>query len=202
MADSLDSLSRPEYSPSSYLAAQDLYAEHRYRGQQLRRHHRHLHGWGVVCGLGVVLAQHLSRPWMVQVCPGYAIGPYGDEIWVPQPVQVNVSDYLWQLRVGQIPQVAFIGICYAETEERPVPATAEGCACAGTKYVPSRIRDSFQVDVLWTDPYANLSNPGGICDTEVTRCPDCPDSPYVLLARISLPRFQCGRISWEHIQRL
>ena len=63
-------LQRPRYAAGSSLAAHDLRTEQRYRLQRLRRHHRYLHGWGVICGLLVVPAGDPRRPWAVQVCPG------------------------------------------------------------------------------------------------------------------------------------
>ena len=45
---------RPKYSSGVYLTASDFLAEQFYRRQLQRRHHRYLHGWGVVCGLQVV----------------------------------------------------------------------------------------------------------------------------------------------------
>src|SRR5262245_47155972 len=108
-------LARPDYAPGSYLGSRDLLAGQHYLHQRLRRHNRHLHGWGVVCGLRVVPARDPGRPWAVHVCPGYALGPYGDEIEVPAPVIVDLRDYLWtrppQRRTVSL---AYLGIRSAE----------------------------------------------------------------------------------------
>jgi hypothetical protein len=94
-------LQRPRYAAGISLAAHDLCTEQRYRLQRLRHHHRYLHGWGVICGELVVPATTLRRPWTVQVCPAYAIGPYADEIEVQTPAAVDVRDYLWRRRTMQ-----------------------------------------------------------------------------------------------------
>ena len=122
-------LQRPRYAAGSSLAAHDLRTEQRYRLQRLRRHHRYLHGWGVSCGLLVVPATALRRPWAVQVCPGYAIGPYADEIEVRTPAAVEVRDYLWRRphdAAGHPVRVAYVGIRDAEQQGRPVPSQPPG----------------------------------------------------------------------------
>src|SRR6266852_4541246 len=85
-------LERPLYQEGNYLAHLDLCAEQRYLLQRLRRHNRYLHGWGLVCGLNVVPGRDVRLPWQILVCPGYAIGPYGDEIKVDHALPVNISD--------------------------------------------------------------------------------------------------------------
>src|SRR5262245_44888837 len=88
-------LMRPRCEPGDYLAAGDLGAEQDWRRQRFRRHNRHLHGWGIVCGLWVAPALDATRPWAVVVCPGYALGPYGDEIFVGCPARVDLREWVW-----------------------------------------------------------------------------------------------------------
>ena len=77
-------LERLRYFPRQLLTADDMRAEQEYFREKQRRHNRLLHGWGVVCGLEVVLDAE-TGPLAVCVCPGYALGPFGDEIYVPEP---------------------------------------------------------------------------------------------------------------------
>src|SRR5262245_38618945 len=95
-------LKRPRFEVGDHLTASDLATERAYREWRLRRHNRHLHGWGVVCGLWVVPARDTSRPWGVFVCPGYALGPYGDEILVPDAWLIDVRDSLWSRPSGAL----------------------------------------------------------------------------------------------------
>jgi hypothetical protein len=180
---------RPDYAPGAYLGADVLLGEQRYRRQRLRRHNRYLHGWGIVCGLWVVPANDSARPWSVRVCPGYAIGPYGDEIAVPESVPVDVRDYLWarpESATGPA-RVAYVGIRYAEDSRRLVAMRSARCKCEDPAYRPSRLRDSFQVDVLW-ELLPDAGVPGfDLCAGGPAPCPDCPESPYVILARLTLP---------------
>ena len=97
----------------------------------------------------------ISLHYMVQVCPGYGIGPYGDEIEVQTPTPVDIHEYVWRRphdTAGNPVRVAYIGIRYAEQQGRPVPTQPPGCKCEATVCEPSRIRDGFQVDVLWRLP--------------------------------------------------
>jgi hypothetical protein len=198
-------LQRPRYAAGISLAAHDLRTEQRYRLQRLRRHHRYLHGWGVVCGLRVVPARDPARPWAVQVCPGYAMGPYADEIEVQTLAAVDVRDYLWRRphdahdAAGHPVRVAYIGIRYAEQQGRPVPRQPPGCRCAETIYELSRIQDGFQVDVLWQLPEPDDAGGFDVCEPGLAPCPECPESPYVVLASITLPASEGDPITRDRI---
>src|SRR5215831_10476138 len=105
-------LKRPRFEVGDGLAAADLSAEQARRVQRFRRHNRHLHGWGIVCGLYVVPALDASRPWGLLVCPGYALGPYGDEILVLCAAGLDIREWIWSRPVGAGP-LAYVAIRYA-----------------------------------------------------------------------------------------
>ena len=204
------SAQRPSYDGGRYLSVNELKKEQSYCLQRLRRHNRHLHGWGVVCGLWVVPVNDANRPWAVQVCPGYALGPYGDEIYVPAPTTVDVADYLWR-RPLKSDSTPYVGIRYAEQEARPIPTKTPGCGCEETTYKPSRIRDSFQVDIIWLlkmnvigddTPPTTSSDELDLCKETLNDCPECPSTPYVLLARLGLPTRERDPITQGYIQNL
>ena len=200
----LGALKRPQYDVGNYLAANDLLTEQRYRLQRLRRHNRYLHGWGVLCGLHVVPARDSTRAWALWVCPGYAISCCGDEIEVPTPAMVDVRDYLWRrpLQGGRPARLAYIGIRYVEQDARPVPANPPACGCDDTIYKSSRIQDGFQVDAIWALPEAPTAEEFDLCEQGLAPCPECPDSPYVVLARLSLPASEGDPITIGHIDNL
>jgi hypothetical protein len=177
-------LPRPRYEPGDYLAASDLVTDQRYRRQRLRRHNRHLHGWGIVCGLWVAPARDSTRPWAVLVCPGYALGPYGDEIVVPCATLVDLHESLW----SRPPDAAraLIAIRHAERDGAPVPALPPGCGCAESIVHDSRTVERPRIDVLWRVPSGIRPTPFDLCH-DLPPCPPCPESPYVLLASIALP---------------
>lgn len=181
-------LPRPDYQAGDYLLADDLKAEQQYLQQRFRRHLRYLYGWGVVCGMRVVPANDPAHPWGVYVCPGYAIGPYGDEIHLPERALLDISDFLWRRSLLQNPpSQAYVGIRYAEDLIKPVPTPAAVCLCEETVYTPSRISDGYDLAALWTFSGEERRFSFNICGQNVPSCTLCPPSPYVLLARVRLP---------------
>src|SRR5580698_6547765 len=84
-------LERVNFFTRQLLTVDDMTTERDYFLQKLRRHNRFMHGWGVVCGLQVTAAPVAGAAWRVQVGPGYALGPYGDEIFVGEAVYFDLA---------------------------------------------------------------------------------------------------------------
>src|SRR4029079_8903991 len=84
------SAERLRYFPRQLLTADDMRTEQHYFREKLRRHNRMLHGWGVVCGLQVVV-DPTGGGLGVSICPGYALGPWGDEICVEEAVPLDLT---------------------------------------------------------------------------------------------------------------
>lgn len=178
-------LPRPRFEPGDYLAAADLMVEQRWRLQRLRRHNRQLHGWGVVCGLGVAPALEAARPWTVIVCPGYAVGPYGDEILVECQARVDLREWLWA-RPSDKAQVAYVGIRARESSTSDRAYRTAECNCEDRQTHPSRIADGWRIDVLWTAPDAASIVTVDLCH-DLPPCVPCPASAHVLLAAVRVP---------------
>src|SRR5262245_15867170 len=87
----LVTLERVRYFTRQLLTADDMVTDQDYIRQKLRRHNRFLHGWGAVCGLEVTAAPTADAPWRVRIGSGYALGPYGDEIYVAEPVHLDLA---------------------------------------------------------------------------------------------------------------
>jgi hypothetical protein len=179
-----DALARPKYEVGGYLRAADLESEQGYRRQRLRRHNRHLHGWGVVCGFRVAAEPH-GLPWQIRVCPGYALGPWGDEIYSGIPIIVDIAAFAWSRPSLTTP--AYVAIRAAEHLLRPLPAPAATCGCEDTRFESSRIRDNCIVDILWTPPPKPEPRHVELCSKDPFACNPCPESPYILLASVTLP---------------
>jgi hypothetical protein len=75
---------RPKYFSGQLLTAEDFEAEQFYFLDRRRSDNRQLHGWGVVCGLGVTP----SGKGGVVVQPGLALDGLGREIVVPDPQEM------------------------------------------------------------------------------------------------------------------
>jgi hypothetical protein len=179
---------RPRFEAGAYLTAAACSLEQQYRLQRGRRHNRHSHGWGVVCGLWVTPAEEAARPWAVSICPGYAIGPHGDEIELRERAAVDIAKFLWARPAPTFtqapPRRVFIAVRYVETGDalRAVPGPA--CGCSEPEYAPSRIRDDFEAAALWEAPAAA---PARVICGEPQECPACPGSPWLGLALVTLP---------------
>jgi hypothetical protein len=209
---------RLRYFPRQLLTAEDMRAEQAYFRDKLRRHNRYLHGWGVVCGCTVEPVT-TTNGWKVRVCPGYAVDPQGDEIWIDECVEVDLQtgaqDQPCSVRwpcppVGEMPPsrdgttLVYVAVRYAECMTRPVRVHPAGCGCDETGCEYSRIRDSFEIKVLWQLPQSHTDarkDDELWCTTlmqetalmrrlhtyPVPPCPECVDDPWVVLATVAIP---------------
>jgi hypothetical protein len=208
------------YFPRQLITAEDMRAEQDWVRDRLRRHTRLLHGWGVVCGLTVVAPAENEPRRQVTVCPGYAASPQGDEIYVNEPVTLDLLSGAttpepcgdqWPCPPrGAMPgngtRTVHIAIRYAECLSRPVRVHPAGCGCDGVGCEHSRIRESFELKVLWELPeshttareadakwralvQAQVGGGHGEAPRAVPSpaCPACTDDPWVVLADVTLP---------------
>jgi hypothetical protein len=199
-------LERVNYFPRQLLTADDMTADQEYFIAKLRRHNRYLHGWGVVCGLEVSVAPTTQNPWQVRIGPGYALGPYGDEIYVPNPVFLDLAQCapgaatdpcdpgtLIQASTSKTGGLIYLAIRYEECYSRPVRVMPGGCGCNDSTCEPSRISDSYEIECLADLPASNQPAPQGpsLCDIVngrvLAQCPPCPSDPWVVLTQIQLP---------------
>ena len=163
-------IERLRYFPRQLLTADDMRAEQEYFREKARRHNRYLHGWGVVCGCTVETVAGSRTP-QVRVCPGYVVGPQGDEICIDRCVDVDLKtgaaeqpcSVRWPCPpVGDVPAVndgraiVYIAVRYAECFSRPVRVHPAGCGCDETGCEYSRVRDSFEIKVLWNLPESHV----------------------------------------------
>jgi hypothetical protein len=208
-------LERVRYFPRQLLTADDMRCEQEYFREKVRRHNRYLHGWGVVCGCTVEVVTVAKTP-TVRVCPGYAVGPQGDEIFVDRCIDVDLktgaSEQPCSVRwpcppIGEVPTAGhdpatvYIAVRYAECFSRPVRVHPAGCGCdeVGCEY--SRVRDSYEIKVLWKLPESHVKakeDEDNWCETihqmppalrpqhsfPVPPCPECDSDPWVVLATV------------------
>lgn len=215
-----EQLERVRYYPRQLLTADDMRVEQEYFREKARRHNRYLHGWGVVCGCTIEPVAD-AKTWMVRVCPGYAVGPQGDEILIndcrdvdlklgatPDPCTVR-----WPCPpTGVMPAddknrmaIVHIAVRYAECFARPARVHPAGCGCDESACEYSRIRDSFEIKVLWELPESHVKafeDDKAWCATvgnlsaanlkeghalPVPPCPECGLEPWVVLASVGFP---------------
>jgi hypothetical protein len=212
-------LERVRYFPRELLTADDMRVEQEYFRQRLRRHNRYLHGWGIVCGATVEPAPTATQHWLVRVCPGLVISPQGDEAMIDDCVLLDLKTGMctpepctvtWPCPpVGAMPnadqhRTVYVAVRYVECLTRPVRVPPAGCGCDAADCEYSRIRDSFELKVLWTLPDAyDLARKAdqAWCNTVKTLppdavqrhewptipCPPCAHDPWVVIATVTLP---------------
>ena len=214
-------LEQLRYFSRQLLTAEDMTIEQNYFRQKLRRHNRYAHGWGVMCGFSVEAAQNANQPWQVRICPGYALAPQGDEILVSCPVLFDLSTGaqtdepcapcpcppLPQPIGDQQRQIVYLAVRFNECNTRPVRVHPSGCACDDLACEYSRLRDDFNIAMLWQPPACYQKTitaeqnwikqviaifSAGAADREnfavpVPACVCCPEDPWVILATILLP---------------
>ena len=134
------------------------------------------------------------------MCPGYALGPLGDEIFVPEPVNLDLTycarppadpcqpRHSAPLPTGSSPLLVMIR--YVECPTRPMRTFPAGCGCDETACEYSRIRDGFEIQCQRkNEQRAAGESPPSICEMESKHlrpaCPPCPDDPWVVLATVS-----------------
>jgi hypothetical protein len=210
-------LERVNFFNRQLLTADDMNTERDYFLQKLRRHNRFMHGWGVVCGMIVTPPATATTPWQVQIGSGYALGPYGDEIFIAEPVYFDLAACLSGGMTSPcepsllLPGTAgssttvYLGIKYAECLARPVQVAYSGCGCDDDPCQYSRICDSFQIQCLPQLPDQPPPSHITLCDINggaVAPCPPCPTNPWVILATITLPALSSTAIASSNIDNV
>lgn len=232
------SLERVRYYPRQLIDANTLTTEQEYAREKHRRHNRYLHGWGVVCGLDVKASPTDTQPWQLTVCPGYLVTPQGDDICIAEAINVDLAvgtakpadacaDPSPCPPMGILPASGeqtsvYLAIRYTECPTRPERVHPGGCGCDESACEYSRVRDAFELKVLWDVPKFHtdaLAADKAWCQqvkrwTEskkalppVPSCPPCTDEPWVVIADIRLPsepgkRVREAHISYEHRRAL
>lgn len=210
----------PRYYPRQLITPADLTLEQDYFRDRLRRHNRLLHGWGVVCGALVCPVQAVNddgtlsySPWLVQVQPGYLLGPYGDEIILDCPRTIDIRTQGVSGVTGEPcidapdpwctpvftpptttnPTVYYIAVKYVQSKTRPVRVQPVGCGCDDASCEYSRWHDGYQIGVLTKCPACNQPDQNKPAPTlsqlatgDTQTCPDCSCGPWVGLAAVTV----------------
>jgi len=200
-----NNLERVRYFPRQLITADDMRLEQEYFLEKQRRHNRFLHGWGIVCGFDVKAHPITGAPWNVDICSGYILGPYGDEIYSSKTVQYDLAACNVDAQMDpcekkiethnceEAPSGFYLAIKYAECRMRPVRIQPTGCGCDDTACEYTRIRDSFELACLPDLPKSHCPEAPGapeLCESvmqHVIPCIACPEEPWIVLAKVTLP---------------
>lgn len=150
------------YSLGMVLGVDDFTQEFAYLAGHDARIVRDLIGYGVVAGLRVTIDVGERGP-RVQVAPGEAVTPSGRLVCVSPAQCAYLNDWLQENRpdveaLGSPPPPSIslaVVLCYRECETDDVPIPGEPCRTAAELMAPSRLTESFTLD-LRLAPVAQL----------------------------------------------
>ncbi len=178
---------RVDWQPHSPLSAHALATDQAWRHQLMRRHNRFLHGAGVVCGLHVVPAAETGRPWAVRICPGYGLGPHGNEVSLCCSVVVNIAEWLWSRDPPDAAR-AIVALQPARTSDSMCSQHCDLWSHAPVQRKAASTRALAVARILWetsgTEREAALAV--DIC-RDLPPCVRCPDDPSLALAYVKMP---------------
>ncbi len=140
-------LERVNYFHGQLLSVSDMKAEQEYFLAKLRRHNRHLHGWGVVSGLKVTIGNSSE----IVVEPGVAIDCAGNEIYVCTQLRLKIPMNL---------DVHFVVLQYTETKISPIPTALDSAVTIVEEQTFTRIREGFLIDIVDVDPLSGHQGEG------------------------------------------
>ncbi len=195
---------RTRYFSRQLITADDLTQDQIYHREERRLHNRMLHGWGIVCGLEVKVNPASGAPLKVTICPGYALSPQGDEIYVPTEIQFDLEQCIKSqsapcsspcspavLGAADLAKDFYLAIKYSECLSHPVRVSPVGCGCDDTACEYSRIRDGYEVTCLGKlpDSHDEINQVSDelcrvVTNTKVIACPQCPKDPWIVLAQV------------------
>jgi len=197
-------LERPRYYARQLITPDIMTLGDDYFRVRLRRHNRFLHGWGVVCGALVCVVpakeptvEQPNQPWVVQVQPGFAVTPTGDEVEIVANKTVSLRNGLtpsassgddwsdpWctEVYTDQPSGPVYVAVRYREFRVQPVLSQPGGCGCGDHPCEYSRYQDCFEIGVLAS--CTDTATPSD--DTGNPPCPTDPPSPWVTLAEVTL----------------
>jgi hypothetical protein len=190
----LDPLKRVNYTFGLVLGVEEFLQSDTYFLAKHYLENRLLHGYGTVCGLDVV--EQTAPQLEVQITPGWAISPRGEEIRVSQLMCLQVNDWV-QTNLAALKAVfpgpapsslnLCIVLCYRECKTDVVPIPGEPCRTQSSSMAPSRIADSFELmlcldyDASPPSPPASPPDAGGLC---MFRPPQLEDDSIRALATL------------------
>jgi hypothetical protein len=148
-----------DYQLGMVLGVDDFVQEFSYSSGRDKRIVRDLIGYGVVSGLRVTVDVSAGGGPQVQVAPGELVTPSGQFVCISPAQCANLNAWL-QANVDQIEQIASppatlqlsVVASYAECFTDTVPIPGEPCRGDDELQQPSRIQDSFALDLQLSAP--------------------------------------------------
>lgn len=148
----LDPHKRVHYSQGQVLGVDEFVQEEYYFVEGARRHHRTLHGYGTVCGLGVS-ASDKGNEVEIRVAPGHGIDTHGRELHVTTAQCASLDAWIAGQTASSPPLAlpspaeldVWVVLCYREclTDQEPIPSGP--CRTPEESMTPTRVTESFSI---------------------------------------------------------
>ncbi len=145
---------RTRYFHGMLMTDRDFREEQIYHNEKRKLLNRMLHGWGVVCGLGIKMSAPKSSK--IIITPGMALDCHGNEIVVCDDFEVDLKketicpenpekekDPCAETEKDGKENKYYIAIKYTETPTDPVPVYSPGGGCEEKVCDYSRTREGF-----------------------------------------------------------
>jgi len=146
-AKGLNAFERNNYFYGKLMAVRDFELEQAYFVEKRKLLNRYLHGWGAMCGLGIVPHE---CPGMVVLKPGIALDCYGNEIVVTSDIEINLASK--DEKIPEEGKTVYVCIKYLECNVEPVPVLVSECSCDDTASKSSIKRETFEYEILLSEP--------------------------------------------------
>lgn len=162
---------RARYFHGMLMTDRDFKEEQSYHNEKRKLLTKMLHGWGVVCGLGIKATKPVSSK--IIITPGMALDCEGNEILVCEDFEVNLKqEDICPDKSDPCPKKEmdckyYIAIKYNEASTDTVPVYATGGGCEEKVCNYSRTREGFCVKLLKELPCYNVLPKKGVIE-EVT----------------------------------
>ena len=180
--DNISSFERVIYFNGQLLSAQDFKDEQVYFQEKHRLINRCILGWGIICGLNVLLHRGTVR-----IQPGLALDCQGNEILVPEAVDLPLPE----TETSQ-----YIVIQYTEKLCKFVSAPAPFGTGDNDNTQPTRILETYIINYRTDNPCKNHNRSGSIC--RLCKKPHAIPIAKIIFkrARWSVKRYPFRRHRW------
>ncbi len=159
-----DPVSRPTFYEGEILPAGDLIATVDYPRNQMARHDRSVHRWGIVTGLdltGKPAATGSGTKYKTVTCAaGIAIDGTGREIIVPDAIQLSPADFLNTVSPDTNHPEYWYPVFLVGLDQAAPPSSNLTGACASSQ--PTRIQETYNIVYGGPGDELNLDQQQGV----------------------------------------
>ena len=148
---SSDCLQRVNYKFGLVLGVDEFVDEQCYFLEKEYQHNRSLHGYGTVSGL-LVSAGERGEDIELQVERGMGIDQYGRVFIVRNTQCASLLSWLQDHPLQPGNQTIYVVARYSECEAALVPIAGQPCATSDQLMAPSRLQDSFAIELVLEPP--------------------------------------------------